>query len=157
MLKTSSIREWWRLPSRIALLLGVGALSAAGAKAEPGAGLHRAPDDGRIPQQSAKSFGDIAVWVENGRIFVSEAGGTAEELQLGDTAEARHLRQMLERDGATAAAPRRLRDRVILVGAGGAGVHWDAKHQGADDAGAGSGQGATRPSSGSTADNSGRK
>jgi hypothetical protein len=113
--------KWLRLPSRVALLLGLGALSAAGAKAD-------APEMGnepaRVPQQSAKCFGELRVWNDDGRIFVSEAGREAQELRLGDTPEARRLRQLLEQDGAAAESPRVLPQRIILVGGGGEGIHW---------------------------------
>jgi hypothetical protein len=113
--------NWLRLPSRLALLLGLGALSAAGAKADT-------PDLGkepvRVPQHSAKTFGELRIWHDDGRIFVSESGREAQELRLRDTAEARHLRQLLARDGAAADSPRVLLDRIILVGGGGDGFHW---------------------------------
>ena len=116
--------KWLRLPSRIALLLGVGALSAAGAKADPPEiGNEPAP----VPQQSAKSFGALRVWNDAGRIYFAEAGEQAQELRLGDTAEARHLREMLEHNGAVADSPHVLQNRVILVGGGGKGIsggHW---------------------------------
>ena len=94
--------KWLRLPSRIALLLGMGALSAAAAKAdasEMGSG------PARVPQQSAKSFGELRVWSDDGRIFVSEAGRAAEELRLGDTAEARRLKRRIEAATARKAQP----------------------------------------------------
>jgi len=119
----SSLRQWLHLPSRIALLLGVGALTAAAAKpaiAEPD--LHEGPV--RAPQQSAKSFGEVLIWGEQGRIYFSEGGKAARELHLGDTAEARRLRQLLERDGASANSPRVLQYRMILVGGGGQAIHW---------------------------------
>jgi hypothetical protein len=119
----SSLRKWLCLPSRIALLLGMGALSATGAEAavaeaDLGNGLMR------VPQQSAKSFGELRIWSEAGRIYLSEGGKEAQELHLGDTLEARHLRQMLDRDGAAVDAPRVLQHRIILVGGGGDGFHW---------------------------------
>jgi hypothetical protein len=119
----SSVCKWLRLPSRLALLLGAGALSTAGGGADT-AQAHLGNDPGRVPQQSAKSFGELRIWSEAGRIYLSEAGGQAGELQLGDTPEARHLRQLLEREGATGDAPRRLIDRMILVGGGGNGISW---------------------------------
>ncbi len=111
------------LPGRIGLLLGLSALSAVAAKADirlpqPGAG----PD--RVPQQSVRTFGDMLIWTEGGRIYVSESGRAGRELALGETPQAHRLRLLLERDGATAAAPRVLRDRIILVGGGGEGFHW---------------------------------
>jgi hypothetical protein len=123
----SSIRDWLRLPSRVALLLGLGAFSVAGAKADTGTGINPGRDDARVPQHSAKPFGDLLIWQEEGRIYVSEAGKPAEELRLGDTAEAAALKELLGQKGATAATPHALRDRIILVGAGGSGLHWDAQ------------------------------
>jgi hypothetical protein len=116
--------NWLRLPSRIALLLGIGALSATAAKAEPSE-MHNG--SAPVPQQSAKSFGRALVWNEDGRIYVSEGGEPARELRLGDTPEARHLRELLERGGATAGSPHIVEHRMILVGGGGMGIsggHW---------------------------------
>jgi len=124
MLMPSSIRNLLHLPSRIALLLGLSALSVAGAKADPGGNPQ--PDRTRVPQQSAKPLADIAIWMENGRIYLSEAGRPAEELRLGNTVEARALRELLEKEGAPATNPHALRDRIILVGGGGAGLHMEA-------------------------------
>ena len=122
----SSMRRWLRLPSRIALLFGVGALSVAGAKAAAPGDLHRA--GGKVvPQQSAKQLGDLRIWEDDGRIFVSEAGRPAEELRLGASPEADLLRERLRLAGATPDAPHALRDRIILVGSGGAGLHWESE------------------------------
>jgi hypothetical protein len=124
MLMTSYMRNLLHLPSRIALLLGLSALSVAGAKADNGGDPQL--DRTRVPQQSAKPLADIAIWVENGRIYLSEAGKPVEELCLGNTAEAELLAQMLKEKGATAVTPHVLRDRIILVGGGGDGFHWTA-------------------------------
>jgi len=118
-----SFVKWSRLPRRIAALLGMGALSVAGAQpvaAEPDLG--KGPM--RVPQQSAKSFGEVRIWSEAGRIYISEGGSDARELQLGDTPQARHLKDLLEREGAVAGSPRVLQHRLILVGGGGSAVHW---------------------------------
>ncbi len=123
-----SIRHLVHLPSRIALLLGLGVFSVAGAEA--GAiEVHPGHDATRVPQQSAKALGDLLIWSEAGRIYVSEAGGEPKELQLGDTAEAAQLRQLIEGQGATAATPHVLHDRIILVGGGGEGFHRDSDGQ----------------------------
>jgi hypothetical protein len=119
----SLLRKWVHLPSRIALLLGVGALSATGAEAAV-AEAHLSNGLTRVPQQSAKSFGELRIWSENGRIYFSEAGKDPQELCLVDTAEARRLKQLLEREGAVAASPSVLHNRIILVGGGGDGFHW---------------------------------
>jgi hypothetical protein len=123
-----SLRRWLRLPSRLALLLGLGALSAAGAQANT-AEVRVGNEPTRVPQQSAKSFGELLIWSDGGRIYVSESGKEAQELRLGDTAEARHLKQLLERDGAAPDSPRALPHRMILVGGGGEGIHWERTRQ----------------------------
>src|SRR5205809_4536866 len=98
MRASSSLSRWMRLPSRVALLLGLGALSASAAQANTA----EVNGDGplRVPQTSAKSFGELRIWNDGGRIYISEAGKAAQELRLADTAEARHLKQLLERNGA---------------------------------------------------------
>jgi hypothetical protein len=132
MLASWSLSRWLRLPSRIALLLGLGALSASAAQANTAETNAAEANVGRplqVPQQSAKSFGELRIWNDGGRIYVSEADKEARELRLGDTAEARHLNQLLEHDGATADSPRLLPHRLILVGSGGAGLHWNRPRQ----------------------------
>ena len=57
-------------------------------------------------RKARRSFGELRVWSEDGRIYLAEPGKPAQELRLGDTVEARHLRQLLERDGATAGIAR---------------------------------------------------
>lgn len=129
MLAAWSLSRWLRLPSRIALLLGLGALSASAAQANTAeTNTAEANVGGRplqVPQQSAKSFGELRIWNDGGRIYVSESDKEARELRLGDTAEARLLNQLLEHDGATADSPRLLPHRLILVGSGGSGLHWN--------------------------------
>jgi hypothetical protein len=128
MLIPSSLPKWLRLPSRIALLLGLGAFSAVGANADTG-GVDSGHGPARVPQQSVKTFGDLLVWSEGERIYVAEPGTEARELPLGDTPEARRLRQLLQRDGATKESPRGLHDRIILVGGGGSGFQWAPAQQ----------------------------
>ena len=113
------VRDWLRRPSRLTLTLGLGALAAAAPKAAE-AEIH--PD--RVPQQSVKAFGELSIWSEGGEIYLSEPGTQTQKLARGDSPEARRLRELLELDGATAASPRVLHDRIILVGGGGDGFHW---------------------------------
>ena len=123
MASPGMFKNWLRLPSRIGLLLGFGALSAAGANTQP-AEAHLGKEPSRVPQQSAKQFGELRIWSDAGRIFIAEAGKPAQELPLGDTAEARRLRELLERGGANSDSPRVLLEKMILVGGGGEGFHW---------------------------------
>jgi hypothetical protein len=117
------VRDWLRRPSRITLTLGLGALAAAAPKVAE-AEIH--PD--RVPQQSVKAFGELSIWSEGGEIYISEPGTQTQKLARGDSPEARRLRELLELDGATAASPRVLHDRIILVGGGGDGFHWTPVH-----------------------------
>jgi hypothetical protein len=115
--------KWLRLPGRLALLLGIGALSAAGANPDA-AQAHTGKEPDRAPQQSANSFTEVRIWTEEGQIYLAEPGKAGEELCLGDTVEARHLRQLLEQHGATDSTRRVLLNRIILVGGGGCGFDW---------------------------------
>jgi hypothetical protein len=63
---TGYARKWFSLPSRLALLLGIGAISATGAKAA--APLDQADQPTRVPQQSVKVFGELRVWSDGGRV-----------------------------------------------------------------------------------------
>jgi secreted PhoX family phosphatase len=116
-----SFPKWLRLPSRIALLLGLGALSATCARADAGHDM-RGGGTEPISQDQHASSDNLLVWSEGGRLYVSEDGSRAEELRLGDTAEARHLRQLLQQHGAASSGVRL--DRMILAGGGGKGISW---------------------------------
>jgi hypothetical protein len=113
--------KWLRLPSRIALLCGLGALSAAAARADT---IHQVPggDEHAAGQNQRASSGDFFIWSEGERLCVSEDGNRAEELRLGDTVEAQHLRQLLQRHGSSSSGVRL--DRMILAGGGGTGMSW---------------------------------
>jgi hypothetical protein len=116
-----SLSKWLRLPSRIALLLGLGALSAAGAAAgalEPAAD----PTNSPTSEKDRPNFADLVIRSEGGRIYLSEGSGALQALALADTPEARLLMQIVARQGATPTAIRL--KSTILAGAGGDGFHW---------------------------------
>src|SRR5437868_9186946 len=124
-----SLDGWLRLPSRIALLLGLGALSAAGVSPNA-AEAHTGNEADGIPQRSATEFGNLRIWTVGGRIYIAEPGKPGEDLCLGDTLEARHLRQLLEQHGATAASRHVPFARMLLVGGGGCGFDWPSPKKG---------------------------
>ena len=117
-MRISSVRRWFGSPGRLALLLGLGAISSAAADAAA-ITVPPHPNAARTPQRGVADFGEMRIWSEGGRLYLSEAGSAATELQLGDTVEARELRKLLENGNASAADPQILRHRLILVGGGG--------------------------------------
>jgi hypothetical protein len=106
MARSHSARRRLGTPGRAALLLGLGALAPIGAQAGQAAS------------------GDLALRSEGGRIYLSEAGGGFRDLALGDTAEARRLRQLIEERAAPNGAVRLRPGPTTLAGGGGAGFHW---------------------------------
>jgi len=100
-----SLRHWLRLPGRLALILGVGALSTAGARAD-------ASDLADRP-----AFGDLQIRSEAGKIYFSEGGREFQELRLSPTPQRNHLLRLLEEHG-----PARVkldRDPHLLMSSGG--------------------------------------
>ena len=114
-----SVGQWLRLPSRIALILGMGALSTAGARAD-------APEIGPGATVSPAGRGDVLIRSEGGQIFLSEGGGET-ELRLAATPQRDHLLRLLEEHGA--AGIKLDRDpRLIMSGGGGTGFSlWDTR------------------------------
>jgi hypothetical protein len=119
MPKTRYARQWLGSTGRAGLLLGLGAFAATVARADT--------------PPSAAGASDMQLVGKDGRIWLSEAGGDFRELRLGDTAEARHLKQLIEKRGP---APLRL-NSTVLAGGGGMGFHWwgPAKPESPDKAG----------------------
>ena len=107
-----SLRRWSRLPGRVALILGLGALSTAGARADT-------PDQSR---QAA--LGDLLIRSVDGKIYLSEGGQEFRLLQLSDTPAARHLKQLVEsRMGTWGTVDLRAKS-TVLAGGGGSGFYW---------------------------------
>ena len=107
-----SVRKWLRLPSRVALILGLGALSTAGAGADA--------------QASQPASGDVLLRSDGGKIYLSE-GGRETELRLGATPQRDRLLRLLEEHG-PAGVKLDPDPRLIMSGGGGAGFSlWDIK------------------------------
>ena len=102
-----SLRRWLRLPGRAALILGLGALSGAAARADtPG-------------QADRTQLGNLQIRSNGEKIFLSE-GGQETELRLTATPQRDHLLRLLEEHG-----PAGVRldpdPRLIMSGGGGSG------------------------------------
>jgi hypothetical protein len=106
--------NWLRLPSGIALLLGLGALAPGSARAD-------FPDQG-----SRTAVGDVLVRSEHGKIYLSE-GGRETELKLTATPQRDRLLRLLEEHG-PAGIKLHADPRLIMSSGGGAGFSlWDIK------------------------------
>lgn len=99
--------NWLRLPGGIAMALGLGALSTAGARTDLAEAHQRA------------SLGDGMIRSEGGKIFLSE-GGRETELRLSATPQRDHLLRVLEQYG-PAGIKLNADPRLIMSGSGGAG------------------------------------
>lgn len=115
-------RRWLHLPSRVALLLGLGALSTAGAQANIGGEISR--DAGPVSGTERSGCAGLSLSIQGGRLYVSEDGRSTEELRLRNTEEARRLLNMLEQIGARNGVPSVSLDRMLLAGGGGNGISW---------------------------------
>ena len=114
---SSVARKLNGLPSRIALLIGIGALSVGAAKAH-------APATTPLPSSATERSGELCLWSQGEAVYMAEQDGTARRLPLGDTAEAHRLRELLQRHSATDAQTGIRLDRMLLAGSGGDGFHW---------------------------------
>jgi hypothetical protein len=112
MLSRRLVRRWLRLPGRLALLLGLGALSTAGVRADASENHEPA---GR---------GDVLIRSQGGHIYLSQDGKPFEPLPLSDTEEARRLRQLVEQRGKSLGSDRLRLNPTVLAGGGGASIHW---------------------------------
>ena len=108
------LSRWFRLPGRLALILGLGALSTAGAQGATAEGDGRAGAGGGLIRS------------EDGKIYLSE-GGRETELQFTATPERDHLLRLLEEHG-PAGVKLDADPRLIMSGGGGAGFSfWDLR------------------------------
>jgi hypothetical protein len=115
----STTRQWLALPSRIAVLLGLSALSTLAAQAKtPALGT---PDN--LPRADTGTTG-IAIRLEGEQIYLSHDDNDFSSLQLSDTPEDHLLRELLKREGAAQNPAGVMLSPTILAGAGGDGFHW---------------------------------
>jgi hypothetical protein len=101
--------RWLRLPGRLALILGLGALSTAAARAD-------------TAQGDGAALGNALVRTEGGKIYLSE-GGRETELRLSATPQRDHLMRLLEERG-PAGVKLDSDPRLIMSSGGGSGFYW---------------------------------
>ena len=113
---SKALQQCLHLPSRIALLLGVGAFPAAGAHS-----------NAVVAQGHASANEDVQIRVLGGELFFAEKGGEFRRIELGDSAESRALMRSLGSKGASSAGGKAR--AIMLAGSGGAGFHWAPVHK----------------------------
>jgi hypothetical protein len=99
MSRTNLKNIWSQLPAWGAIVLGFGAL--LGGEAQADSSQLQPPDE--TPECSGSSafkLDDVAMRIEGESIYISQDGSAFEELRLGDTPEAAHLRKLLRDAGA---------------------------------------------------------
>jgi hypothetical protein len=98
MFSTNLKDIWSRLPAWGALILGFVTLLGGEARAD----RSQLQPLGATPEpsgQPASTPGEVALRLEGKNIYISRGGSAFEELRLGDTPEAEHLRKLLRNAG----------------------------------------------------------
>ena len=112
---------WSQLPAWGALLLGFGALLGQDARADA------AQVQSSKPQATRSD--EVAVRLDGDTVFISQDGRAFEELHLGNTAEAAHLKQLLRDAGAIGQAVSVPVGAMIVASGGGSGKGEKPKQQ----------------------------
>jgi hypothetical protein len=127
---------WSYLPALGALLLGFGALDG-GARAErPGLQPPATPSS-----QSALRPEEILVRIDGEKVYTAQDAGSFEELRLGDTPEAAHLRELLREEGADRRSVSIPVGAMIVASGGGSGKGDKPSRQNSRETGTGTGSG----------------
>jgi len=113
-------KSWLRLPTWGALMLGFGGLVAGGARADKSEFLPPGTTPESVKQRGSSSD-EVAIRTEGEKIYISQRGSAFEELLLGDTADAAHLRELLREAGATDHPVAVPVGSIIVANGGGAG------------------------------------
>jgi hypothetical protein len=99
MFRASLKNIWSQLPAWGALMLGFATLLGGEARAD----RSQLQPPGATPEslgRSASGPGEVAIRLEGENIYISRRGSAFEELRLGDTPEAVHLKKLLRNAGA---------------------------------------------------------
>jgi len=115
---------WSRMPAWGALMLGFGLLAGGNARANQPSPPESTLD---LSGQSSARSDEVALRLDGETIYFSQGGGAFEELRLGNTPEAVHLRKLL-RDaagiGQSVSVPI---GTTIVAGGGGGASGWGCK------------------------------
>ena len=115
---------WSRMPAWGALMLGFGVLIGGNARADQPKSPELMPD---LSGQSSSRSDEVALRLDGEKILFSQRGGAFEELRLGDTPEAAHLRKLLWDAGGEARSVSVPVGSMIVAGGGGGASGWSSK------------------------------
>ena len=124
MLRAILKNVWSRIPAWGALMLGVGVLIGGNARADHPKQPELTPD---LSGQSPSRSDEVALRLDGEDIYVSQRGGAFEELRLGDTPEAAHLRKLLRDAGGIGKSVSVPTGSTIVAGGGGGAAGWGSK------------------------------
>jgi len=115
---------WSRIPAWGALMLGLSVLVGGNARADQPKPPQLTPD---LSGQSPSRSDEVALRLDGENIYVSQRGGAFEELRLGDTLEAAHLRKLLRDAGGIGESISVPTGSMIVAGGGGGTAGWNSK------------------------------
>ena len=116
---------WLQLPAFGALMLG--ALLAGGARADRS--QLQPPEAAPEPSRLASRLDQVAIRIDGENIYISQRGSAFEELRLGDTPDAAHLRKLLRDAGAVGQSISVPIGSMIVASGGGSGTGAKPKQQ----------------------------
>jgi hypothetical protein len=119
---------WSQLPAWGALVLGFGALLGGDARADRSQ-LQPSGTTPEPPGRLASRLDEVAIRIDGDNIYVSQDGNSFEELRLGDTQEAAHLRKLLLDAGAVGQSVSVPVGSMIVASGGGSGKGAKPKNQ----------------------------
>jgi hypothetical protein len=115
---------WSRMPAWGALMLGFGVLIGGNARADHPKPSELTPD---LSGQSPSRSDEVALRLDGESIYFSQRGGAFEELRLGETLEAAHLRKLLRDAGGEGRSVSVPIGSTIVAGGGGGASGWSSK------------------------------
>jgi hypothetical protein len=115
---------WSQIPAWGALMLGFGVLIGGNARADQPKPPQLTPD---LSGQSPSRSDEVALRLDGENIYFSQRGGAFEELRLGDTLEAAHLRKLLRDAGGIGESVSVPTGSMIVAGGGGGTAGWNSK------------------------------
>jgi hypothetical protein len=124
MSRTNLKNVWSRMPAWGALMLGFGVLIGGNARADQPKPPELTPD---LSGQSPSRSDEVALRLDGENIYFSQGGGAFEELRLGDTLEAVHLRKLLRDAGGMGQSVSVPIGSTIVAGGGGGASGWGWK------------------------------